>query len=414
MSSVQEHYDPVTLALSTDRGTVYRRLHREAPVFYSETADAWIVTRYDDIRQILGDTERISAVGSIGITSFERLGPDVRAVLATGFERVPGIIEMDPPDHTQYRNLVGNYFAPTRVGRLEDAFRDIATRLVTGFESRGTVDLIQAFAFPYPLAVICHVIGIPLADVTAVDRMSDGFRTLEADTIHSLPLDQQIEAAQRFVDFQRYAAELVARRRAEPRGDLISEILTSSVHGRAVTDEEAISWVIHLLFAGHETNARSLATTIHRLLSEPDQWRVLVADQSRAAAVVEEGLRLEPPVTFHTRTTTKPIELSGTPVPAGATLHLVFAAGNRDDTMFAQPERFDPGRAQIKRHLGFGWGIHHCIGAPVARLESRVALEVLVERLPGLALAPGYQPTFEPHAMLRGLESLPVVCGAPK
>jgi cytochrome P450 len=406
-------YDPHALAGARpqERHEVYRRLHEQGPIFEADL-DAWIVTRYADVRQVLLDREHFTAAGSIGIDQFEAFPSEVRAVFDTGYERVPGIIEMDPPQHTRYRALVDAAFKPRRVAALGQAFRDIAHRLIDRFACDGRTDLIAAFSIPYPMTVICHVIGIPDEDLAEVHRMSAGFAALEAGVIWRRPLEEQVASAEQFVAFQHYAAALVEERRAHPRDDLLSLLVRSTVDGhRAITLEEAISWVIHLLFAGHETNARSLGTTIHALLTEPGRWEAIVADSSLIPNVVEEGLRLEPPVTYHTRTTVRAVTVSGVEIPPGSVVHVVFAAANRDAAVFAEPAAFDPARGNISRHLGFGWGIHHCVGAPVARLESRIALEALAARLPDLRLA-SHAAERERHPMLRGLEHLPVAWSA--
>ena len=427
MPRVATGYDPHALAGARpqDRHAVYRRLHEQGPIFVADL-DAWIVTRYADVRQVLLDREHFTAAGSIGIDQFEAFPPEVRAVFDTGFERFPGIIEMDPPEHTRYRALVDAAFKPRRVAALGQAFRDIAHRLIDRFAGAGHTDLIAAFSIPYPMAVICHVIGIPDEDLAEVHRMSAGFAALEAGVIWHRPLEEQVASAKQFVAFQRYAAALVEERRANPTDDLLSLLVRSTLDGstengstqhvstqngstldgrRGITLEEAISWVIHLLFAGHETNARSLGTTIHALLSEPRLWRAITTDPSVIPNVVEEGLRLEPPVTYHTRTTVRAVTISGVEIPPGSVVHVVFAAANRDAAVFPEPAVFDPARRNISRHFGFGWGIHHCVGAPVARLESRIALEALAERLPNLRLAPTAAER-ERHPMLRGLEHL--------
>jgi cytochrome P450 len=415
VGAVLPPYDPHTLggAPAPDRDAAYGRLHAEAPVLFSAELQAWIVTRYADVRRILGDREHFKAAGSIGIDAVEAFPSEVRQVFERGFDRFPGIIEMDPPRHTRYRNLVDHAFKARRVATMEPAFRAIAEELVGGFVAEGAVDLVPAFAIPYPLAVMCHLLGVPAADVPEVHRMSAGFTALEAGTITRLPLAEQVAAAERFVAFQHYAADLVRARREHPREDLISALVSAELAGeRPITLEEAISTIIHLLFAGHETNARSLASTVHLLLSDRRRWEAIVADPARIPGVVEEGLRLEPPVTYHTRTTTRPVVVGDVEIPAGAVVHLVFAAANRDADVFADPAAFDAERENVTRHLGFGWGIHHCVGAPVARLESRVALEVLAARLPDLRLRSPHV-MYEQHSMLRGLAGLPVEWGIP-
>lgn len=402
-------YEPETLAVSDQRAEVYQRLLAEKPIHHSEELDAWIVTRYESVREILLDTERYSAMGSIGISAADSSPPEVRAVLETGYPRFPGIIEMDPPQHKVYRNLINAAFTPRRVAALEPRFRDMAERLVDGFINQGEGDFITLFAFPYPMQVICSFLGIPEEDIPEIDRMSDGFRDLEAGTIFHKPTDEQVASAQNFIDFQHYAAALVDDRRREPKDDLISLMMREELpDGRTPNTEEAISTVIHLLFAGHETNGRLLGSLMYMLLSEEGRWENLVADPSLASAAVEEGLRMVPPVTYHSRTTVADVTIDGVGIPAGSVVHLVFAAANRDPHQFQNPDEFSFDRANVRQHLGFGLGIHYCVGAPVGRLESQVALETLGTRLPRLQLRDGFLPQREPHAMLHGLTELPV------
>jgi cytochrome P450 len=187
----------------------------------------------------------------------------------------------------------------------------------------------------------------------------------------------------------------------------VSTLLSAKLGGtRDLRTDELVSTVIHLLFAGQETNARVLGSLMWLVLSERERWLDLVAHPELALEAFEEALRMEPPVTFHARRTIEPVEIGGVAIPAGATVHLVFASANHDDAAFANPEEFDPRRENVTRHLGFGRGIHFCVGAPIARLESRIAVERLVERLPTLRLRPGETARHEPHVMLRGLESL--------
>ena len=402
-------YDPHALAGAPpeQRVAAYARLQQDGPVFVP-AIDAWVLTRYADVRRVLTDLEHFTAAGSIGISGFESVDPQVRAVFDEGFDRFPGIIEMDPPDHTVYRALVDAVFKPRRVASMEPRFREIADGLIDGFIADGRTELVDSFTIPFTLAVICHVIGVPDEDIPEVHRMSAGFAALEAGTIWSRPVEEQVASAREFVAFQHYAADLVAARRSQPREDLITELVTARLPGgRSIPVEEAISWIIHLLFAGHETNARSLASTVHLMLDERELWERIVVDESLIPGTVEEGLRMEPPVTYHTRTAVTDVEIGGAHVPRGSVVHLVFAAANYDADLFEAPTTFDPSRPNRSRHLGFGGGIHHCVGAPVARLESRVALEQLARRLPTLRLQ-SLQPAREVHVMLRGLLQLPV------
>lgn len=402
-------YDPLDGRFVEARHAVYERLRRESPVFYSRQLDAWIVTTYDEAVAVLMDTTRFSNVNAIGIDPFETYPVRVRAILARGFPRFPGIIEMDPPVHTAYRNLVNAAFTPRRVARLEPRIFAIANELIDGLAGRTEADFVKVFGDPLPVRVISEILGVPLEDMARVQEMSDSFRRLEAGTIAKMPPERQEQTAREFVAFQRYVADLIEARRVAPADDLISVIAAARLEGgRLLTMDELVSTVIHLLFAGQETTTRVLASTVYLLLQDRTLWTALVADPNLAAAVFEEGLRLDPPVTYHQRLAKEPVVLGGVAIPAGANVHVVFASANRDAGAFQDAPAFDYRRGNANRHLGFGRGIHFCVGAPIGRLEGRVGLQVLARRMPSLRRAEAGPPQREDHVMLSGIASLAV------
>ena len=191
----------------------------------------WIVTRYDDVVEILLDTKQFSAVNSIGIEPFDSFPAEVRAVLAQGYPRFPGIIEMDPPEHTRYRNLVNLAFTPRRIAALEPRIRAIAHELIDGLEGSHETDFVTAFGDPLPIRVIGEILGVPMEDMDRVQVLSDSFRTLEAGTISELPLQRQVETARQFVEFQRYVAGMVSRRLEQPGDDLVSVMTGTRLAG---------------------------------------------------------------------------------------------------------------------------------------------------------------------------------------
>jgi cytochrome P450 len=370
--------------------------------------NAWVLTRYDDVVAALTDTTHFSAVGSIGIDRFDSFPAEVQRIFEQGFERFPGLIEMDPPVHSAYRSLVNLAFTPRRVAALEPRIRQLTDDLVDTFAAVGSVDFTRAFAFPLPMVVICEILGVPSDDMRSVQEMADGFRALEAGNMLTLPVGEQVKVASSFVDFQQYSARLIDDRRMNPReGDLLTTLLSAELSGeRPLTTGELVSSVIHLLFAGTETTARMLAMAMWHLLDPRENWQQLCADPTLAAKAVEEALRMEPPVIYHLRRTKEAVRFGDVEIPAGQPVHLLFASANRDDAVFPHPAVFDPRRDAITRHLGFGRGPHFCVGAPIGRLEGRVALEVLIQRLPTARLPAGHVPSVEEHVMLRGLETL--------
>jgi cytochrome P450 len=367
---------------------------------------AWVVTGYDEAVEVLLDTARFSNVNCIGIASFDQAAPEVRAVLAEGFERFPGMVELDPPAHTRYRNLVNVAFTPRRVAAYEPRIREIAVELIERFPPEH-VEYMSAFALPLPGAVIGEVLGLPAEDMPMLQHLSDAFKTLEAGTLASLPLGEQVATARDFVRFQHYAADLVERRRGAGGEDLISVMLAAGAElDDPLTQVQEISMVIHLVFAGQETTVMLLGGMLLLLMTRRDEWEKLCARPELIPGAVEEALRCEPPVLYHQRRTTTAARVGGAEIPAGEDVQVVFAAANRDPRRFPEPERFDVERREAGRHLSFGRGVHFCVGAPLARLEAKVALEELTARLPGLHLRPGVAPPRDPHEMLSGVMRL--------
>ncbi len=377
------------------------------PVHYSPDRRAWVVSRYADIMEVLRDNERFSAVNSIEIAPFDTFGPEVRTILSRGYPRFPGIIELDPPDHTRFRNLVNTAFTPRRVARLEPRIREVVADLVTGFGDHGPIDFVERFAFPLPMTVIGELVGVERDDANQVQEFTNNFRTLEAGLINTLPLEDQIHCADLFVQFQHYASALITRRQAMPADDLTSALIAAELpDGTRLNHEQLISMVIHLLFAGQETTVMMLSSMTLRLLSEPRLWKQVVEHPELAPVVVDEALRYDAPVTYHSRRTKEAVAVGGVTIPAQQDVQLIFDAGNHDAAMFPEPSEFKFDRPDSSRHLSFGRGVHFCVGAPLARLEGKIALEELGGRLPGLKLAAESAHAYGDHQMLHSLHSL--------
>jgi cytochrome P450 len=379
------------------------------PVFYSEDRRAWIVTRYADIMSVLRDNERFSAVNSIEIAPFDSFRPEVRAILATGYPRFPGMIELDPPVHTRFRNLVNTAFTPRRVAELEPRIREVVGGLIDGFGEDGPIDFIERFAFPLPMTVIGQLVGANPEDADLLRDFTNNFRTLEAGLVNTLPLEHQLQCAELFVQFQRYAASMIAKRRTSPTDDLTTALMQARMDDGTELDlEQTISMVIHLLFAGQETTVMLLSSMLMRLLTKRELWEAVVKRPELAPTVVEEALRFDAPVTYHSRRTKTALELGGAAIPAGQDVQLIFDIANHDETAFPDPVEFKVDRADASRHLSFGRGVHFCVGAPLARLEARIALNELGSRLPTLRLDPSSAHAYADHQMLHALQRLMV------
>jgi cytochrome P450 len=402
-------YNPFLPPDRDDPYPAWARIRREQPVFYSEVLDAWVVTRYQDICEIVRDTARFS--NSASTTPVTPPPPEVQAVFDEGFrlaELVP-LLSADPPTHTRLRRHMNQAFTPQRVAAQEPRIRIVASELIDQFAAEGRVDLVERFAYPLPLTVVMELQGVPSEDRANIHRWSDDKTAIQWG---KLGLDEYLAAARGFVEFQRYFAELIEQRRAEPRDDVISTMVRVRVEDeRPLSTAELVAQMMGLVSAGHETTMNLIAHAVLHLLRNREQWELLVRDPvGLAPRAVEETLRFDSSVSGLWRLTTEAVEVAGVRIPKGARVHVVFGSANRDETIWDEPDRFDIQRETTTQHLAFGRGTHFCLGAALARLEGSVALELLATRLPSLRLDPDAPPvTWRPNSSFRGPSSLPLV-----
>ncbi len=376
----------------------------EHPVFFDESIGAWVITRYADIEAALKDHRRFSSVNPIwgGITH----PPEVQAILDEAlplYVNIPG--NTDPPKHTQVRSRLNRALSPRRVARFESDIRELTDRLIDSFLPDGHTDIVKQLTCPLPMQVICRFLGIPDGDVARVlkwsaDWMLFAFKPME--------LEPKIECARSLVAYQNYLMGLVAQRRDKPCDDFISDLVASIDGQDGLRDEDLFGILEGLIVAGNETTAVALACGLHRLLSERAKWEHLCRERATIGHAVEEIMRYDGAVLGIFRTTTQPVELSGVTIPQGASVYLVLRSAGRDAKMFEQPDTFELLRRNASRHFGFGAGIHFCVGAPLARLEMRVVLEQLCERLPGLRLVQGQVLRYLPSLATVGPQALMV------
>ncbi|MCK8499400.1 cytochrome P450 [Myxococcus fulvus] len=381
------------------------RARREAPVFFSPALGAWVVTRHADISAVVADTERFSSAESITVGA-ATTPPEVVAALMDGYPLVPSLVDNDPPAHSRFRGLVSKAFTGRRLAEKEPFIRALVDELIDSFRNEGKADLFLRFAHPLSASIIAEILGIPRADIHRFRRWSDELTTVLA--AHG-PVEHQVACARGVVEFQRYLAQALEERKTAPREDLLSDIVTGS---RELTPPmsmaELVSMLMQVHFAGHETTAGLIVGAVELLLEHPEQLQALREDPALIAGAVEEAVRMTAPVHAMFRTALEPVELGGVPIPKGAHIRIVYASANRDEARFHEPERFDVRRPDVKKHLAFGQGLHFCIGAPLARLEARLALEALLRSLPGLRLVPGQTPGFLKSVTVRRHESLEV------
>lgn len=317
----------------------------------------------------------------------------------------PGFLFLDPPDHTRLRKLVSKAFAPKVVAGLQPEIEALVGRLLDRIAERGSFDVVADFAYPLPVAVICRLLGVPLeeepqfshASAVLAKSLDPFFTDDQADE-----LDEQMDAAAGLRD---YLHGLIARRRSQPGDDLLSGLVAVNESGDQLTEEEIVSTCLLLLVAGHETTVNLIGNAILAMLRDGRQWAALSADPDRAPSIVEETLRYDPPVQQLTRIALDDIRIGDTPVAEGDMMMLLLAAAHRDPAEYHRPDTFDPDRGTL-RHLGFGRGVHYCLGAPLARLEATAALSALAARFPQARLAS--EPLYKPNVTLRGLSALTV------
>lgn len=399
---VSADYNPFELTAQEDPYPWLRDQRAQAPVFFSPAAGMWVVTRYSDIEQVLKHPEIFSSENAI-------VGHYNPAVAARFEGKVPltaTLIGMDRPDHTRLRRIVNAAFTPRRVALMEDDVRATVVGLIDGLPSDEPFDLLKDFSYPLSLTVIAGMVGIPEADIPMCHALSERWNELMGADERGMPVEEQLACADAAVTYHEYVSDLIAQREHEPADDLITAVWDVRRQGDvALTDMEMLSLFPGLISAGHETTANLIANGVWHLLREPDRWRRLVAREYDIPRLVEEMLRFDPSIFGIPRRVVQDTEISGVEIPAGDLLFMHFAAAGHDPERYPDADVFEPGREPTV-HLSFGRGVHFCLGAPLARLETRIALEELVARRPGLHLVG--EPGHIPHFVFRALSGLPV------
>ncbi|MBJ7902662.1 cytochrome P450 [Streptomyces sp. DSM 110735] len=376
---------------------------RRTPVLHEEEGDPYVISSYWDIESLLHDPRISSDASNLAEPGADELGEN------TGLP--PSFIRLDPPEHDRLRRIANSAFGPPHKPRRVDDMRpelhEIVGELIDGFGDAREIDLVDQFAYPFPVTVICRLLGVPREDEPRfrawVDPIVAG---LDPDTRQSDPeFVKNVQEAR--TQLGMYLAGLVEQRSKEPGDDMLSDLAAGKGPDGSMTVMEILSTAVLLLIAGHETTVNLITNGMLTLLRHPEYLHRLREDPDLAANIVEELLRYEPPVQLvPQRTCITDIEVRGVTIPAGSRIWLMLAAGNRDPERFKDPDRFDPDRSDLQ-HLGFGSGIHSCFGAPLARLETQIALAELARRLvePRLVEDP---PPYRPNAVLRGPRHLPV------
>jgi cytochrome P450 len=368
----------------------YKRLRETRPIHYNEARGAWILTRYNDMVDVLRDHDRFSA---------ERSGPSQYST-----DEMPrSMLGSDPPHHTRLRTLVNKAFTARTVERLRQRIQEIVDRLLDAVADRGEMEVIGDFAYPLPITVIAEMLGVP-----ADDR--EFFRDASSKIAVALGPITDMQVGMRALEGRNalieYFNELIPKRQGDPRDDLISAMLQAEEAGDFLSHGELLAMLLLLLVAGHETTVNLTGNGTLALLRHPDQFARLREEEGIERSATEEFLRYDSPVQFTGRIALEDVEIGGHEIKAGTGISTIVASANRDPEVFDDPDTLDLGRDPCP-HLSFSAGIHFCLGAQLARLEGAVALSTLVRRFPDLKIATD-DLEWRPAPILRGLVALPV------
>lgn len=376
----------------------FQHMRASQPVWLDESSGCWHVFRYDDVNRVTTDYQEFS--------SERRQRPFVRGGARS-------LIGMDPPQHRQYRNLVTSAFTPRAITSLSGRIQEIVQELLDQVRRNGHMDVVTEFAYPLPTIVIAEMLGVPTSDRPLFKRWADAllsrqlsdaqlFQEEEVDT----PAYRQ--AQQAGDEMHDYFAQMLAEREHQPRADMMTSLLQAEVEGARLSREDVISFCILLLIAGHVTTTNLLSQAILCFDAHAGVMDQLLAHPELMPSAIEEVLRYASPVWRITRVTRSAVDIGGVTIPPDVVIFAWLSSANRDETQFPNPERFDITRTP-NRHLAFGHGIHFCVGAPLARLESSIALPMMLAQLPGLRVLRDKPLELLDSRVLFGVKHLPVV-----
>jgi cytochrome P450 len=398
-------FNPLDKRYLSDPYPLYRKLREKDPVHRSRLFPGVLFTRYEDINAILKDP-RFSADDrkQEGFWEQRKKALEAGAITADEYDRDPSMLRLDPPDHTRLRSLVNRAFTPRAVEALRPRVEHIVDELLDAAQDGGSMDVIDALAYPLPVIVIAEMLGIPAEDRAQFKEWSDAVAsTLGFNEDYATQRRAQFAAR----ELREYLSGVVEERRREPREDLISALVAAGQEGDKLSAEEVFSTTELLLVAGNETTTNLIGNGLLALLRDPEQLELLRRDPDAMPDAVEELLRYDSPVQATSRNALEDIDVDGVRVKKGDQALLFLGAANRDPAQFEDPESLDVTRKNV-RHLAFGQGIHFCLGAPLARLEAPIALNAMLQRYPNLRLSSRQEPEWGTNFILHGLKRLPV------
>lgn len=376
-------YDLTSSAFIEDPYRTYEQLRRKDPVHRMRLIEAWALTRYEDVQDVLIDHKRF--------TNAER---------NYDYMQYRTFLDLDPPDHTRLRGLVSKAFTPRAVRELGPRIQGLVDELLDAVAGKSRIDLISDFAFPLPVIVIAEMLGVPAEDRARFREWSDDIALSVNPLLNSKQIERVQQATEELFD---YFEGIIEQRRQAPQNDMISALLAAEEEGDRLTHEELLSTLMLLLVAGNETTRNLIGNGMLALLKNPAQLQRLRDRPELLDSAINELLRYDSPVQIDSRNAIDDVKIGGKRIAAGQRILAIVGAANRDPQVFANPDELDIGRDEVS-HLSFGRGIHYCLGSPLAILEGRMAFTSLLERFSSIRLAS--DPVFKDQIVLRGVEAL--------
>jgi cytochrome P450 len=371
------------------------------PVYEDEQRGVWSLYRYADIRQVLSDPATFSS----DLSSMRPPNPEMDRLLKGNF------VGTDPPVHRRMRGLATKAFTPRFIAGLEPRIAEVTADLLDAVQGKDRVELVAALSYPLPVIVIAELLGVPAADLPMFRRWAEAI-IIQLNQGEGLPTREQNENFTESMtswagEINAYLLSHIRQRRSAPRDDLISRLVAAEEDGSRLDEEEIIGFVMLLLLAGHITTTGLLGNAVLCMLENPGTLAEVRKDRALVPGAIEEALRMRPTIMRIPRITTRAVEIGGKPAPPGKELNLWLTSANRDEAAFPEPDRFDV-RRDPNRHTAFGHGIHFCLGAPLSRLEVRIALNMLMDRYADIALAPDDPVEFHSSKNILVLKQLPL------
>ena len=395
----------VSPAILSDPYPIYHQLRAEDPVHWSDVWGCWVLTRYADVIAVLRDYRRFTNVGRIA-SFLDQLPANVRAQIRPLYDNFTvGMPNTDPPEHTRVRGLVNSAFTARVVDGMRPRVQEIVDGLLDQAESGGAMEVIGSFAYPLPAIVIAEMLGVPAEDRDRFKAWSDDIVAFHGTGRPHIETIMKSTAA--LLETKAWLLRLIEARRKQPEDDLISALVAAEERGEMLSETELVATCITLLTAGHETTTGLIGNGLLALLRHPDQLRKLRENPALIGTAVEEFLRFDTSFLRAWRLTAEDVEIGGKRIPKGQTLSLMLGAANRDPAQFEEPDRLDITR-DPNLHTSFGWGIHFCAGAPLARREAEIAFTTLLRRFPHMKLdEAGVE--WQQNNTFHNLKSLPVI-----